>query len=533
MVEYKYKTINIRIKLILIFYIQYWGVSMFKKKNCNEVHKVLEYVKNRSNGLHVKSPTDLKVSKHKDILDLFETFLLNDQDVVGFLDKLLSESSNLSDFDVKMSHIARTLSRFSNELAELSESNMAVVEETTASMSEVENSVNQQSITMDSLNNRSSNLIKLNRQSLSELREINKLKNDVLYNSDDLSNKISELETISKEVDNIVNGVATIAEQTNLLALNASIEAARAGEHGRGFAVVAEEIRKLAENTKEKLDDMNAFMDSIRKNAAESRSSVNNAIKSTHEMSAKLDSVNKSFDNNVENLEQTVEHITELTGVIQQINITTSEISSAMQVAADSSEGISVMAQQIRKDAESALHASEDISQIDNKISKVVKSMTKTVNNGINRITNESFVEHIKSAIISHKKWMILLHDISTNMESQPIQVNGTKCKFGHFYHSINMKHISIQEEWNKVDGLHNELHNQAHIVLESIESKNKIKSKKAYDRAYILSKEIQSLFVNILNNVNKVTKRGEKIFFAQSAENVKLVQIQNLNTIK
>ncbi len=49
---------------------------------------------------------------------------------------------------------------------------------------------------------------------------------------------------------NLSGDILGIANQTNLLALNASIEAARAGELGRGFAVVAEEIRKLADDSK-------------------------------------------------------------------------------------------------------------------------------------------------------------------------------------------------------------------------------------------------------------------------------------------
>jgi len=63
--------------------------------------------------------------------------------------------------------------------------------------------------------------------------------------------QVAELSRLSQEIERIAGMVTTISDQTNLLSLNASIEAARAGEMGRGFTVVAQEIRKLAEESKQ------------------------------------------------------------------------------------------------------------------------------------------------------------------------------------------------------------------------------------------------------------------------------------------
>lgn len=67
----------------------------------------------------------------------------------------------------------------------------------------------------------------------------------------------------AKKINELTDTILSIASQTNLLALNASIEAARAGEAGKGFAVVAEEIRQLAENSRETANNIQNISDVV------------------------------------------------------------------------------------------------------------------------------------------------------------------------------------------------------------------------------------------------------------------------------
>lgn len=69
--------------------------------------------------------------------------------------------------------------------------------------------------------------------------------------------------TSAQKIREATNLITAIAEETNLLSLNASIEAARAGEQGRGFAVVAGQIQKLAEQSNESAQQIEAIIDEL------------------------------------------------------------------------------------------------------------------------------------------------------------------------------------------------------------------------------------------------------------------------------
>jgi len=175
--------------------------------------------------------------------------------------------------------------------------------------------------------------------------------------------RIKALGDRSLEISEIVNVINDITEQTNLLALNAAIEAARAGEAGRGFAVVADEVRKLAEHSRNATKDIAALIKAIQ---AETNDAVVVMEEGTREVEigAKLaDQAGKALDAISTVVRQSAELVQEISLASKQQVRGTEGVANAMQIISNITRQTSQGARQTSRTVEQLVHMSEQLNE--------------------------------------------------------------------------------------------------------------------------------------------------------------------------
>lgn len=484
---------------------------MFRQTE-KEVKHILTYIEHIALGKSVEKP-DLSKELTIKLFGIFLSIINKDKEIKHALQQLIIQSANLSNFDVNISIISDKLKKYSEQLAFSSDSNMTIVEETTASLSEMSSAIQNNTEKTVSLSSDAEDLMHSNEKNRTQIREVNELKANVIRNSEEMREEINKLREISLQVDEIVNGVGAIAEQTNLLALNASIEAARAGENGKGFAVVADEIRKLAEDTKVRLNNMQDFTTHIRDASSQSLSSVENTISTMDEMAEKIVVLSNSFDQSVHHLNRVMTSASELAAIMEEITASSVELTGVMQQSASDSEQISRLSEEVMNDATEINEIAKRISEIDSEISKINKIFMNNVNDSFVKISNKEFIYHIKEAIEAHKNWVNSFSQMVEQKTIIPIQSDGRRCKFGHFYHIVEVTHPKIKNEWKQIDNIHNELHQQFNIVANQILTNDNENAKKTEEYMKSLSRQIITLMEQIIDQSEKLTKQGESIF--------------------
>ncbi|MDU4478109.1 methyl-accepting chemotaxis protein [Clostridium sp.] len=166
---------------------------------------------------------------------------------------------------------------------------------------------------------------------------------------------MGNIESASRDINNIINTINNIASQTELLALNAAIEAARAGDAGKGFAVVADQVRKLSgESANAVTQTSNLIKNCIeavnggKKLAEDTAMSlleiVNNTKKAT-EFVSEIDSASEEQATSIEQINNDIINILE---IIQENSETAKESACASQDLTAQAETLNKMIQRFK-----------------------------------------------------------------------------------------------------------------------------------------------------------------------------------------
>ncbi|MED1724023.1 globin-coupled sensor protein [Brevibacillus parabrevis] len=219
----------------------------------------------------------------------------------------------------------------------------SIAEQTSASMQELISSSNEVNRSVRSGAQTSRETQHLASQGKVKLGELEGRIEAIFNRTNTMEKSVELLNQSVREIGTVIKIVQDIAGQTNLLALNSAIEAARAQEHGKGFAVVAQEVRKLSEQTKLSVEQINSYIVQTRTYTEE----VVGAIQEVHQLvqasKAESEATEESFAHIVQSMARSL-------GEVENVE-------AGMRVLVQSMEEIGVATQQVVISAETLQEA--------------------------------------------------------------------------------------------------------------------------------------------------------------------------------
>jgi len=179
--------------------------------------------------------------------------------------------------------------------------------------------------------------------------------------------RVNELGKSANEITNVTEVINEISEQTKLLALNATIEAARAGEAGKGFAVVANEVKELAKQTNDAVEDIKTKINSMQSSTQATINEIGQITNVINEVS---------------------EIVTGISSAIEEQSVTTKDIASNISVAAQGTQEMAASVDQaagvthdVAKDIVFVSNSSDEINSVNSKVNSNATNLAMISNN--------------------------------------------------------------------------------------------------------------------------------------------------------
>ena len=444
------------------------------------------------------------------ILEMYERLQSGRTQFEKVLEKNLQAVMQISALDISVEHCAKEITRITDQVANASENIHQVTSATTKVTEEVANAHEGLTYTIIEASTEAETVYTKIKSGQQELTSIKDLSTKTIEDSQEMKADMNELLTVINRMNEVIEGINAISEQTNLLALNASIEAARAGEAGKGFAVVAEEIRQLAEGTKKLTGNMGEFVKGIQGASQKSSSSVTTAIDALDTINQRINSVWQINEENKKSVGRITESISSLASASEEISTSMDELSS--QSVKIEEQGANI------KDETSFLHglgaalkdAAAPVTEIEKELDDAAKIMGQMGKDAFYMLANGQFENYVQKAIIAHQKWLESLHRIVEDRTIYPLQMDDTKCGFGHFYYAMVPQNEQVLSVWKGIAEKHKQFHGYGSQVQKAIFNEDYEKAEELYKQAADHSEKLIADLNQIIAIVEDLTEKQE-----------------------
>ena len=245
------------------------------------------------------------------------------------------------------------LSASSAQLASSAAENATSISETTTTVEEVRQTTELASAKAQQMADESRHIRETSKRGREAtdgtIESMNKIQNQMGA----IAETIIRLSEQSQAIGQIIATVDSLSEQSNVLAVNASIEAAKAGEQGKGFSVVAQEVKSLAQQSKQATTQVRNILNEIQKATSTAVMATEQGGKVVEKGTETASLAGKSIVTLTEGLDQSANAATQIASASQQQRVGMDQITAAMESVREASQQNAVSAKQL----EGAVHS--------------------------------------------------------------------------------------------------------------------------------------------------------------------------------